>query len=320
VLVITEDHNIFGARHHYSLGKNGVIDTSDMSATDLAKRCRPHQLVIASTPVPRSFVESIYVDLVCSTLDELPSDRVLVTIEMARGSGVYIDKEFTDNAYKKVLEHVRLACEQGKQVYWVFNEFSYGSISPHSYLEARVSVKYDLSQLRVEFLRSIGTSSEDAATLRAFSLKELDVLGADSNICKEELNLPNADLIIIENAEDMRLIDLHQLRDLVSHGPEAGHCILLYGGEGTLDDIKKKRLQALCESNDGFYLAEQDLLLRGTREEWYGGCIQFKLANIEHDFALFPTVKHCAELLMTQYPTACEEIIQRWLSKSYVQL
>ena len=135
------------------------------------------------------------------------------------------------------------------------------------------------------------------------------------------VDVANASLMVIENPERLGLAQLHQLRGRVGRGAAASHCVLLYGSP--LSHHSKERLRVMRESSDGFYIAEQDLQLRGPGEVLgtrQTGEMQFKIADLLRDGDLLPEVKRAAELLVSQHPELCERIIQRWLGNNNVYL
>jgi ATP-dependent DNA helicase RecG len=132
------------------------------------------------------------------------------------------------------------------------------------------------------------------------------------------VDVPNASLMIIENPERLGLAQLHQLRGRVGRGSIASHCVLLYASP--LSQHSKARLQVMRESSDGFYIAEQDLLLRGPGEVLgtrQTGEMQFKIADLQRDANLLDAVRETANQLLNQYPENCQPLIHRWLGENY---
>jgi len=149
---------------------------------------------------------------------------------------------------------------------------------------------------------------------------KLDLLVA-TTVIEVGVDVPNASLMIVDNAERMGLAQLHQLRGRVGRGSEKSFCILLY--QGNLSQHAKMRLQTLRETNDGFVIAEKDLEIRGAGEllgTRQTGSISFKVADIIRDNALLPSIEGCAKKIMLNAPENIEPLIERWIGskESYV--
>ena len=158
--------------------------------------------------------------------------------------------------------------------------------------------------------------------MAAFKANQLDLLVA-TTVIEVGVDVPNASLMIIENPERLGLAQLHQLRGRVGRGSAASHCVLLYGSP--LSHNSRERLRVMRESSDGFYIAEQDLLLRGPGEVLgtrQTGEMQFKIADLQRDSHLLPSVKDAALLLMSDYPELCSQLVLRWLGENqrYLQV
>jgi ATP-dependent DNA helicase RecG len=158
--------------------------------------------------------------------------------------------------------------------------------------------------------------------MAVFKANQLDLLVA-TTVIEVGVDVPNASLMIIENPERLGLAQLHQLRGRVGRGSAASHCVLLYGSP--LSNNSRERLRVMRESSDGFYIAEQDLLLRGPGEVLgtrQTGEMQFKIADLQRDSHLLPDVKDAAILLMSEYPQQSAQIMARWLGQNqrYLQV
>ena len=303
LIVIDEQHR-FGVHQRLSLSKKGASKNSGEHFI------RPHQLIMTATPIPRTLAMSAYADLDCSVIDELPPGRTPITTVV-----------ISDQRRADVIERVRLGCAQGRQTYWVCT-----LIEESEVLEAQAAqvtaetLALALPQLRIGLIHGRLKSAEKEAVMAAFKARELDLLVA-TTVIEVGVDVPNASLMIIENPERLGLAQLHQLRGRVGRGSAASHCVLLYGSP--LSRHSKERLRVMRESSDGFYIAEQDLQLRGPGEVLgtrQTGEMQFKIADLLRDAELLPQVKQAAELLVNQFPELCHEIIQRWLGKNHVYL
>ncbi|WP_331345130.1 ATP-dependent DNA helicase RecG [Cellvibrio sp. UBA7661] len=307
LIVIDEQHR-FGVHQRLTLSEKGTID-GDVAQSGI---CRPHQLIMTATPIPRTLAMSAYADLDYSVIDELPPGRTPVTTVV-----------ISDNRREEVVERVRLACAQGRQAYWVCT-----LIEESEALEAQAAevtatqLAESLPQLRIGLIHGRLKPAEKEAVMAAFKAHELDLLVA-TTVIEVGVDVPNASLMIIENPERLGLAQLHQLRGRVGRGSAASHCVLLYGSP--LSQNGRERLRVMRESSDGFYIAEQDLLLRGPGEVLgtrQTGEMQFRIADLQRDSHLLPAVKDAALLLMSDYPRECEHIVQRWLGQNqrYLQV
>jgi ATP-dependent DNA helicase RecG len=249
---------------------------------------------------------SAYADLDCSVIDELPPGRTPITTVV-----------ISDQRREEVIERVRLACAQGRQAYWVCT-----LIEESEALEAQAAqvtaetLALALPLLRIGLIHGRLKPAEKEAVMTGFKAGELDLLVA-TTVIEVGVDVPNASLMIIENPERLGLAQLHQLRGRVGRGSTASHCVLLYGSP--LSNSSRERLRVMRESSDGFYIAEQDLLLRGPGEVLgtrQTGEMQFKIADLQRDAHLLPSVKDAALLLMADYPSLCEEIVMRWLGNN----
>lgn len=307
LIVIDEQHR-FGVHQRLSLSQKGTIGGDQPQSGAF----RPHQLIMTATPIPRTLAMSAYADLDCSVIDELPPGRTPVTTVV-----------ISDQRREEVIERVRLGCEQGRQAYWVCT-----LIEESEALEAQAAqataetLALALPQLRIGLIHGRLKPAEKEVVMASFKAGELDLLVA-TTVIEVGVDVPNASLMIIENPERLGLAQLHQLRGRVGRGSAASHCVLLYGSP--LSQNSRERLRVMRESSDGFYIAEQDLLLRGPGEVLgtrQTGEMQFKIADLQRDSHLLPEVKDAALLLMSDYSQLCNALVQRWLGNNqrYLQV
>lgn len=320
-LIIIDEQHRFGVHQRLSLSNKGTASHANTSLDKVKpekhqigkntnKSLRPHQLIMTATPIPRTLAMSAYADLDCSIIDELPPGRTPITTVV-----------ISDKRREEIVERVRLGCAEGRQAYWVCT-----LIEESDVLEAQAAqvtaetLALVLPQLRIGLIHGRLKPAEKQAIMAAFKANEVDLLVA-TTVIEVGVDVPNASLMIIENPERLGLAQLHQLRGRVGRGATASHCVLLYGSP--LSYHSKERLRVMRESSDGFYIAEQDLQLRGPGEVLgtrQTGEMQFKIADLQRDADLLPSVKHAANLLMEQYPELCHKIIHRWLGKNHVYL
>jgi len=294
LIVIDEQHR-FGVNQRVALREKGS-NTSD----------QPHQLIMTATPIPRTLAMAAYADLDASIIDELPGGRKPTKTIV-----------IPNNKRNSVIERIRIACLKGQQTYWVCPLIDESekikadaAISRFKYLQNAIKpIKIGLVHGRQE-------SVIKENTMRLFKNAKIDLLVA-TTVIEVGVDAPNANLMVIENAERMGLSQLHQLRGRVGRGNVESHCILLY--KPPLNSVAHKRLSILRDSNDGFFIAQKDLELRGPGEilgKKQKGLPQYKIANLARDAHLMPSVQKTALKIMEKFPCNTNEIIQRWLGST----
>lgn len=206
-----------------------------------------------------------------------------------------------------------------RQAYWVCT-----LIDESEVLEAQAAeaIWEDLTKalpnLRIGLVHGRMKPTEKQEIMASFKAAELDVLVA-TTVIEVGVDVPNASLMIIENAERLGLSQLHQLRGRVGRGSTASFCVLMY--KPPLGKVSKKRLQVLRESQDGFYISEKDLEIRGPGEVLgtkQTGVAEFKVANLMRDRKMIPTVQHYARAMISKYPQLSEALIERWLDEKTI--
>lgn len=295
-LIIIDEQHRFGVHQRLSLRQKGSSGA-----------LRPHQLIMTATPIPRTLAMSAYADLDCSVIDELPPGRTPITTVV-----------ISNQRRAEVVERVRLACEQGRQAYWVCTLIEESETLTAEAAEATtVALAGLLPGLRIGLIHGRLKASEKEAVMHSFKAGALDLLVA-TTVIEVGVDVPNASLMIIENPERLGLAQLHQLRGRVGRGSIASHCVLLYGEP--LSRHSRARLRVMRETNDGFVIAEQDLLLRGAGEVLgtrQTGDMQFKIADLQRDAHMLEAVRDCARNLISEYPDLCHEIVVRWLGTNH---
>ena len=294
-LIIIDEQHRFGVQQRLSLRNKANHDHT-----------RPHQLIMTATPIPRTLAMSAYADLDISVIDELPPGRTPVTTVT-----------ISDARRDEVIQRVHHACTEGKQVYWVCT-----LIEESEQLEAQAAevtatqLASVLQSVRIGLIHGRLKPAEKDAVMNAFKTGAIQLLVA-TTVIEVGVDVPNASLMIIENPERLGLAQLHQLRGRVGRGSIASHCVLLYASP--LSQHSKARLQVMRESNDGFYIAEQDLLLRGPGEVLgtkQTGDMQLKIADLQRDAQLLENVRKIANQLLHQYPENCQPLMNRWLGEN----
>ena len=264
---------------------------------------QPHQLIMTATPIPRTLAMSAYADLDSSVIDELPPGRTPINT-------VVVD----NNRRAQVIERVRGACAEGRQAYWVCTLIEESeTLNAQAAEDSAEALQLALPELRVGLIHGRMKSDEKVAIMQAFKSHQLDLLVA-TTVIEVGVDVANASLMIIENAERLGLAQLHQLRGRVGRGSAASHCVLMY--QSPLGLPGKNRLRTLRESSDGFVIAQKDLELRGPGEllgTRQTGLLQMRIASLEQHGHLLEQVKGTADRLFSEYPQCVEPLIQRWL-------
>ncbi len=290
-LVVVDEQHRFGVHQRLSLTEKTAPGQG-----------RPHQLVMTATPIPRTLAMVAYADLDCSVIDELPPGRKPVET-------VLIDNQ----RRQQVVARVAAACASGRQAYWVCTLVEESDVLQAQAAEATAQELAEaLPELRVGLVHGRLKGAEKDAVMAAFKAGELDLLVA-TTVIEVGVDVPNASLMIIENPERLGLAQLHQLRGRVGRGEAASHCVLLY--QSPLSANGKQRLLAMRESNDGFFIAEKDLELRGPGEVLgtrQTGLMEFRVARLPEHEHLLPQVQGLVALIQQRHPQLAEPLIQRW--------
>ncbi|MEI6897184.1 MAG: ATP-dependent DNA helicase RecG [Psychromonas sp.] len=295
-LIIVDEQHRFGVHQRLALREKGV-------ATGFA----PHQLTMTATPIPRTLAMTAYADLKVSIIDELPPGRTAIqTVALA------------DTRRDEVVKRVYQSCKnEGRQVYWVCTLIEESEVIECQAAEDTANnLQLSLPDLHIGLLHGRMKAIEKQYVMDAFKAGELDLLVA-TTVIEVGVDVPNASLMIIENPERLGLAQLHQLRGRVGRGSVASHCVLLY--KNPLSLSAKKRLQILRESNDGFYISEQDLIIRGPGEilgTKQTGVAQFKIADLLRDQALVPYSLSLAQQLIAEHNVLIPALIKRWLGEN----
>jgi len=291
-LIIIDEQHRFGVHQRLSLREKGV-----------AQKLSPHQLIMTATPIPRTLAMSAYADLDTSVIDELPPGRSPITT-VAIG----------EQRRPEVIERVNGACAEGAQAYWVCTLIEESeALQCQAAENTAQELAEALPHLRIGLVHGRMKAAEKADIMARFKAHELDLLVA-TTVIEVGVDVPNASLMIIENPERLGLAQLHQLRGRVGRGSAKSHCVLLY--KAPLSFTSKQRLQVMRDSQDGFYIAEQDLQIRGPGEllgTRQTGLQMLRVADLQRDGDLLPQVRDMAQQLWTLHPHTVEPLIQRWL-------
>lgn len=296
LIVIDEQHR-FGVHQRALLREKGLSENNYV----------PHQLIMTATPIPRTLAMSMYADLDCSTIDELPCGRMPVQTRI-------ISSQRRD----EVIAHVWQACKSGRQAYWVCPLIDESEVLQCQAAEQTAQqFRATLPDLRIGLLHGRMNSTEKEQAMQALKSQQLDLLVA-TTVIEVGVDVPNASLMIIENAERLGLSQLHQLRGRVGRGAIESHCVLLY--QYPASELAIKRFTAIRNSHDGFKIAEQDLQLRGPGDVLglrQAGDIAFKFAELMRDSELLPAVTQAAAEILASYPNVIDLLLKRWLPSEH---
>jgi ATP-dependent DNA helicase RecG len=291
-LVIVDEQHRFGVHQRLSLRDKG------------ARGGRlPHQLIMTATPIPRTLAMTAYADLDVSVIDELPPGRTPVKTVV-----------LPETRRDEIVERIHKAVLEGRQAYWVCplieesEELRYQAAE-----ETAASLAEALPEVRVGLVHGRMPPREKERGMYAFKEGKIGLLVA-TTVIEVGVDVPNATLMVIENAERMGLAQLHQLRGRVGRGAHESHCVLLYGGK--LSQMARARLAAIRETNDGFVIARRDLELRGPGEllgTRQTGLAEMRVADLMRDSDLLPAVQAAAEMLLEKDPEAVGALTRRWV-------
>ncbi len=293
-LVVIDEQHKFGVHQRLTLRQKGDGDNR-----------RPHQLIMTATPIPRSLAMTFYADLETSIIDELPPGRTPVET-------VAVSSQRRD----QVVARIATACAAGRQAYWVCPLIDDSDALDLQAAEStRTSLAAALPHLTVGLLHGRLKSVEKERVMKRFLAREIDLLVA-TTVIEVGVDVPNASLMVIENAERFGLAQLHQLRGRVGRGSEASSCVLLY--EGRLNPVAQARIAAMRETCDGFEIAQRDLALRGPGEilgTRQTGTLAMKIADLARDADLLPTVRDMATALAGNAEAVTDGLLRRWITE-----
>lgn len=290
LIVIDEQHR-FGVHQRASLREKGVQEND-----------YPHQLIMTATPIPRTLAMSFYADLDCSTIDSLPPGRTPIVTSV-----------LSNEKREEVIARIRAACQENAQVYWVcpLIEESEALACQAATLTAS-QLQAALPELKVGLIHGRLSANEKKTIMQTFKEGVLHILVA-TTVIEVGVDVPNASVMIVENAERLGLAQLHQLRGRVGRGSAASYCILLY--QQPLSAIAKDRLIVMRETTDGFKIAQRDLELRGPGEILgvkQTGELSFYTADLLRDKNLLPSVQQAASMVMQDHPEIIQPLFKRW--------
>lgn len=267
-LVITDEQHRFGVNHRSALVKKGQ---------------NPHVLVMTATPIPRTLALILYGDLDISVLDEMPPGKKPVETYV-------VGEEKRQRIYDFMEKHI----VKGNQAYVVCPLIEDGEDTD---LQSVEQVRNDLCRrfpnYHVGLVHGRMRSEDKDLAMGQFYQGTMNIL-VSTTVIEVGVHIPNATLMVVENAEQFGLAQLHQLRGRVGRGHEKSYCILIHGNGG---ELSQKRMKVMEQSNDGFYISEQDLKLRGPGD-FFGtkqhGIPDMRIANLYRDLSILKTAQEAA--------------------------
>lgn len=301
-LVITDEQHRFGVRQREALTTRGNP---------------PHVLVMSATPIPRTLAIILYGDLDISIIDELPAKRLPI-------KNCVVGTSYRPKAYSFIQKQVQM----GRQAYVIcpMVEESEGLEAENVTDYARKLQEILPGEIKVEILHGKMKPKEKNRIMEAFASGEIQVL-VSTTVVEVGVNVPNATVMMVENAERFGLAQLHQLRGRVGRGEHQSYCIFIQGNN---EENTSKRLKILNESNDGFYIAGEDLKLRGPGDLFgirQSGLMEFKIGDIYNDAGILKNASEAAgeilaldfDLILPQHK-ALKEHLKGYMSEELENL
>ena len=289
-LVIIDEQHRFGVQQRLQLRDKG-------------RGSMPHQLIMTATPIPRTLAMTAYADLDISVIDELPPGRTPVRTVVV-----------SEDRRAEVVARIEETCRGGGQAYWVCALIEESEeLRCQAAEESAALLTEALPQVRVGLVHGRLSGNRKETVMRAFGAGEIQLLVA-TTVIEVGVDVPNASVMVIDNAERMGLAQLHQLRGRIGRGAKSSSCVLLY--RAPLSELARERLAVLRETNDGFEIARRDLELRGPGEllgTRQTGLAQLRVADLIRDADLLPQVRAAATRMQAEQPQACLGLIARWV-------
>jgi ATP-dependent DNA helicase RecG len=291
-LIIIDEQHRFGVNQRMALRDKGRNNQTT-----------PHQLIMTATPIPRTLTMTLYASMDCSVIDELPPGRSPVQTSVLA------------NAKREaVMTRLEAACQMGAQAYWVCTLIEASEVLNAQAAEAVLAeLSAALPSIHIALIHGRMSNPEKSAIMARFKAGEIQILVA-TTVIEVGVDVPNANFMVIENSERLGLTQLHQLRGRVGRGEQQSYCLLLY--QPPLGPLSKQRLAVLRDSQDGFYIAEQDLAIRGPGDilgERQSGEIVFKIADLGRDGDLLPTANLLANRIAQSSEATTQALMKRWI-------
>ena len=274
-LVVTDEQHRFGVRQREAISEKGE---------------HPHIMVMSATPIPRTLAIIMYGDLDISVIDELPANRLPI-------ANCVVGTDYRPNAYDFMTKQIA----KGRQVYVICPTVEYSeAVEGENVIEYAEKLKRIMPvSINIEFLHGRMKPAEKNEIMDRFANNQIQIL-VSTTVVEVGVNVPNATVMMVENAERFGLAQLHQLRGRVGRGKYQSYCIFI-NGSGKKEALE--RLNILCKSNDGFLIANEDLKLRGPGD-FFGvrqsGDFEFRLGDIMNDANILKQASEAVELILNE--------------------
>ncbi len=291
-LVIVDEQHRFGVHQRMNLLDKGCEGGA-----------QAHQLIMTATPIPRTLAMTAYAGMEVSVIDELPPGRRPVTTVV-----------ISNVRRPEVIQRVAAACGKGQQAYWVCTLIEETEAIEAQAAEAVADeLSSELREINIGLIHGRMKSAQKRRVMDQFKTGKIQLLVA-TTVIEVGVDVPNASLMIIDNAERLGLAQLHQLRGRVGRGSQQSNCVLLY--TTPLGSMARQRLEIMRQTSDGFRIAEKDLELRGPGEllgTRQTGMLQFRVADLGRDGNLLSMIPSVAEKLLRGHPSKVDKLIHRWI-------
>ncbi len=291
-LVVVDEQHRFGVHQRLALRDKGS-----------AKGRFPHQLIMTATPIPRTLAMTAYADLDVSVIDELPPGRTPVSTAV-----------IPDSRRDEVVQRIEVACGEGRQAYWVCPLIEESdALEAQAAEETAAALAAALPGIVVGLVHGRMPATAKEKTMARFKAGLIQLLVA-TTVIEVGVDVANASLMVVENAERMGLAQLHQLRGRIGRGAAESHCVLMY--HAPLSALARERLQVMRSTNDGFEVARRDLELRGPGEllgTRQTGLLQLRVADLMRDADLLPRVQQAADVMLDAHPDNIAPLKRRWI-------
>jgi len=294
-LIIVDEQHRFGVHQRLALKDKGRFDGGI-----------PHQLIMTATPIPRSLAMTAYADLDYSVIGELPPGRKPVSTVVV-----------SERRRQEVLDRVASACASGEQAYWVCTLVEESEVLQCQAAEETASVlQQSLPELSIGLVHGRMKQEQKNTVVGHFKQGDINLLVA-TTVIEVGVDVPNASLMVIENAERLGLAQLHQLRGRVGRGIKQSACVLIYSSP--LSERGRQRLAILRETNSGFVIAQKDLEMRGPGEVLgtrQTGLMQMRIADIVRDASWLDEVSDASRYILKYHLDVVKPLIRRWLGRA----